>query len=41
MVAALCTWHEHDERAAAEIHRRPRHESMHLAAPALVETYAD
>jgi predicted nucleic acid-binding protein len=40
MVAALCTWHEHHERAAAEINRRLRHESMHLAAPALVETYS-
>jgi len=24
MVAALCTWHEHHEYAAAEINRRPR-----------------
>jgi predicted nucleic acid-binding protein len=40
MVAALCAWHEHHERAAAELNRRLRRERMLLAAPALVETYA-
>lgn len=41
MVAALCTWHEHHERAATEINRRlDAKEVMILAAPALVETYS-
>ena len=41
MVAAVCGWHEHHERAAAEIERRLSHgETMIVAAPALVETYA-
>ena len=41
LVAALCVWHEHNERAAREIERRlDRGESLVVAAPALVETYA-
>jgi predicted nucleic acid-binding protein len=41
LVAALCAWHEHNERAAREIERRlDRGESLVVAAPALVETYA-
>jgi len=41
MVAALCAWHEHHERAAREIERRLRSgEVLVVAAPALVETYA-
>lgn len=41
MVAALCEWHEHHERAAREIERRLGDgESLVVAAPALVETYA-
>ena len=41
LVAALCAWHEHYERAAREIERRlDRGESLVVAAPALVETYA-
>jgi predicted nucleic acid-binding protein len=41
LVAALCTWHEHHERAAQEIERRlANEETLVVAAPALVETYA-
>ncbi len=41
MIAAVCGWHEHHERAAAEIERRLRRgETMVVAAPALVEAYA-
>ena len=41
MVAAVCVWHEHHDRAAEEIERRLRRgEKMIVAAPALVEGYA-
>lgn len=41
MVAAMCTWHEHRDRAAEEIERRlSRDETMIVAAPGLVEAYA-
>lgn len=41
MVAAVCSWHEHHERAVAELERRwSRKERLIVAAPALVETYA-
>ena len=41
IVAAVCTWHEHHDRAAEEIERRlSRDETMIVAAPALVESYA-
>ena len=41
MIAAVCGWHEHHERAAAEIERRLRRgETMVVAAAALVEAYA-
>src|SRR5512144_1236278 len=41
MVAALCSWHEHHERAARELERRlERGEMLVVAAPSLVETYA-
>lgn len=41
MVAAVCAWHEHHERAREEIERRlDRAEVMVTAAPALVEAYA-
>jgi predicted nucleic acid-binding protein len=41
MVAALCAWHEHHDRAARDIERRLNNgEVLVLAAPALVETYA-
>jgi predicted nucleic acid-binding protein len=41
MIAAICTWHEHHERAVQEIARRlDRGEPMIAAAPALVEAYA-
>jgi predicted nucleic acid-binding protein len=41
MVAAVCTWHEHHERAAAEIETRlTRREPLIVAAPTLVEAYA-
>lgn len=41
MIAAVCGWHEHHERAAAEIERRLRcGETMVVAAAALVEAYA-
>ena len=41
MVAAICTWHEHHERSAAEIDARlGRGETLLIAAPTLVEAYA-
>jgi len=41
MVAAVCTWHEHHGRAAAELNRRlSLREAMIVAAPALLEAYA-
>lgn len=41
MLAAVCGWHEHHERAAAELNRRlGGRQTMIVAAPALVETYA-
>ena len=41
MVAAVCSWHEHHQAAIGEIERRlRRRETMMVAAPALVETYA-
>jgi predicted nucleic acid-binding protein len=41
MVAALCDWHEHHERAAGEIRRRlTAGESMVIAAPTVIETYS-
>ena len=41
MVAAVCSWHEHHEAAAAEIERRlDRRERLSVPAPALVEAYA-
>jgi predicted nucleic acid-binding protein len=41
MVAALCAWHKHHERAVREIDGRlEQGEALVVAAPALVETYA-
>ncbi len=40
MVAALCSWHSHHERVAAALHQRLKHQSMIVAAPTLIETYA-
>jgi predicted nucleic acid-binding protein len=41
MVAAVCSWHEDHEAAAAEIDRRlERRERLCAPAPALVEAYA-
>jgi predicted nucleic acid-binding protein len=41
MIAALCTWHEHHEAASAELNQRLTDgETLIVAAPALVETYA-
>ena len=41
MVAAVCSWHEHHEAAAAEIERRlGRRERLSVPAPALIEAYA-
>ncbi len=41
MVAAVCAWHEHHVSAIGEIERRlSRRETMMVAAPTLVETYA-
>lgn len=41
MIATVCTWHEHHDRAASEIERRLRRgEKMLVAGPALVESYA-
>lgn len=41
MIAAVCAWHEHHDRAAREIEQRFRRgEKMWVAGPALVESYA-
>ena len=41
MVAAICSWHQHYERAAGAIESRlDRRERMIVAAPALIETYS-
>jgi predicted nucleic acid-binding protein len=41
MVAAVCAWHEHHERARAEIERRLHGaHTLLVAAPALVEAYS-
>lgn len=41
MIATVCTWHEHHERAITEMERRlAERESLVIAAPALVESYA-
>jgi predicted nucleic acid-binding protein len=41
MVAAVCSWHEHHERAALAIESRlNRGERMVVAAPALIEGYS-
>ena len=41
MVAAVCSWHEHHDTAAAELERRlGRGERLLVAAPALIEAYA-
>lgn len=41
LVAAVCSWHEHHERTAAEIERRRRaREGVILAGTSLIEGYA-
>src|SRR5574337_794334 len=41
MVATVCTWHEHHERTITGMeHRLAGRESLVLAIPALMETYA-
>lgn len=41
MVATVCTWHEHHERAITEMERRlAKRESLVIATPALIEAYA-
>lgn len=41
MVATVCTWHEHHERAISEMeHRLAVQESLVIATPALIEAYA-
>jgi predicted nucleic acid-binding protein len=41
MVAAVCSWHEHHERAALAIESRlDRRERMVVAAPSLIEAYS-
>lgn len=41
MIAAVCSWHEHHQRAAeAIVSRLDRGERMVVAAPALIEMYA-
>ena len=41
MIATVCTWHEHHERAITEMERRlAKRESLIIATPALVEAYA-
>jgi predicted nucleic acid-binding protein len=41
MIAALCAWHEHHERATRELDQRlSTRETLVVAAPALVETYS-
>jgi predicted nucleic acid-binding protein len=41
MVAAVCSWHEHHERASQEIQTRlNRKQPMFTAAPAIIEAYS-
>lgn len=41
MVAAVCSWHEHHQRAVDELGQRlAGRESLLIAAPAIVEAYA-
>ena len=41
MIAAVCSWHEHHERAFSAIESRlDRRERMVVAAPALIEAYS-
>ena len=41
MIATVCTWHEHHERAITEMERRLlEREELILATPALIEMYA-
>ncbi len=41
MVAAVCAWHEHHSRAAAELEQRLEGgETLVVAGPALAETYS-
>lgn len=41
MVATVCTWHEHHERAITEMERRlAERESLAIATAALIEAYA-
>ncbi|HWF60830.1 MAG TPA: PIN domain-containing protein [Nitrospira sp.] len=41
MVATVCMWHEHHERAITEMERRlAGRESLVIAMPALIEAYA-
>lgn len=41
MVATVCTWYEHHERAITEMERRlAERESLVIATPALIEAYA-
>lgn len=41
MIATVCTWHEHHERAISEMERRlAARENLVLAPPALIEAYA-
>jgi predicted nucleic acid-binding protein len=41
MVAAVCAWHEHHERAAAAVNERlDARQTMVVPSPALIETYA-
>lgn len=41
MIAALCSWHEHEQSAIAEMDRRLDHgDELVVAAPALVEAYS-
>lgn len=41
MVAMVCTWHEHHQRAITEMERRlADRESLVIATPALIEAYA-
>jgi predicted nucleic acid-binding protein len=41
MVATVCTWHEHHRRSITEMERRlAKRESLVIATPALIETYA-
>ena len=41
LVATVCTWHEHHERAITEMeHRLAGRESLVIATPTLIEAYA-